>query len=271
MARIRIATTDKSDAGTLTGGGTLADTLPITNLQTIQPGEVARWTSLTGMFLVLDLLAAVAVDVVALLAHNGTTAATWQIRAAALEADLVSAPGYNSGSVSIWPASGRPSGYDGEKLPSLHYLATPQSFRFWRIDLADAANPDGYFEAGRLVVAASWAPAKNLRHDWELGFVDPSEPSRAARGHLWPGPESNPAREWDFTIRGLSENDVMAGGYELARKRGARKDVLAIRNPELTTHLHRNMVYGLLEGPKRIRRIAHNYYEQPFKLLEFPV
>lgn len=271
MARIKLATTEKSDGGALTGGGTLADTLPVTNLQTIQPGEVARWTSLTGIYVVLDLLAAVDVDVVALLAHNGTDAATWQVRAAAAEGDLVGAPGYDSGSASMWPAGGRPSGYDGEKLPSLLYLSPARSFRFWRIDVADAANPAGYFEAGRLVVAASWAPARNLRHEWEIGYVDQAEPQRAARGHLWPGPESNPAREFEFAIRGLAEDDVMQGGYELARKRGSRKDVLAIRNPELTTHLARNMVYGLLEGPKRVRRIAHNYFEQPYKLHEFPI
>lgn len=271
MARILIATTEKSDAGTLTGGGSLAESLPITNLQTQQPGEVARWLSLSGMSLVLDLLEAAAINLVALLAHNGTADATWQIRAAAAAGDLVSAPGYDSGVVSMWTAAGRPPGYAGEKLPSLHYLAAAQTFRYWRIDMADAANPAGYFEAGRLVIDAAWAPARNLRHEWEIGHIDPSESERAARGHLWPGPDSNTAREWDFAIRGLSEDDVFAGGYEIARKRGARKDVLAARNPELTTHLHRNTVYGLLSPPGKIRRIAHDWYEQPYRLSEFPI
>jgi len=269
VTKILIATTALVDAGTLTGGGTLADALPVTNLQTQQPGEVARWTSLTGMYFVLDLLAAAAVNVFALLAHNGTSAATWRVRGATSESNLTAAPGYDSGTASVWPATGRPTGYDTAKLASLLYLTPSQTYRWWRADITDAANAAGYFEAGRLIADAAWAPARNLRADWELGYVDPAAPVRAARGHLWPGPESNPGREWDLTIRGLSEDDA-ANGYELGRTRGARKDILAIRNPELTTHLHRNMVYGLLAGPGRIRRIAHNWYEQPFKLTEFP-
>lgn len=271
MANILIATTELVDAGTLTGGGTLADSLPATNLQTQQPGEAARWTSLTGMYFVLDLLAAAAVNVLALLAHNGTSAATWRWRGATSEANLTAAPGYDSGSVSLWPVTGWPAGYATEKLPSLIYLSPAQSFRWWRCDLDDAANPAGYFQSGRLVVDAAWHPGKNLKSDWELGYIDPAQPETAARGHLWPGPESNPGREWDFTLRGLTEDDVFANGYELARKRGTRLDVLAIRNPSLTTHLHRNTVYGLMSGPGRIRRIGHNWYEQPWKLREFPV
>lgn len=271
--RILIATAALTDAAVLTPGGTLADTLPVTNLQTQQPGEAARWTSLTGMYVEADLGAAQAINVAALLAHNGTAAATWRIRGATSQANLTAAPGYDTGAVfvSMWTAAGRPAGYDNEKLPSLHFIDPAQSFRFWRIDLADAANPAGFFEAGRLVIDAAWRPGKNLTRGWEIGYADVSEPEFAAKGHLWPGPESVTAREWSFTLRGLSEDDVFANGYELARKRGARKDVLIIRNPQLTTHLHRNMLYGLMSGPGKILRIAHNFYEQPYRLREFPI
>ena len=273
MANILFATTARVDAGTLTAGGTLADTLPIANLQAQQPGQVARWTSLTGMYVVADLLEAAAINLVALLAHNGTSAATWRIRAAATEADLTAAPGFDTGAVfeSVWPSSGRPSpGYDDERLHSIRYLSPAQSFRYWRIDVEDAANPAGYFEAGRLVIDAAWQPERNLRHDWDLGHDDPAEPRLAALGHLWPGPESRPARVFECAVRGMTEDDA-ANGYEILRRRGRRGDLLVVRNPELTTHLQRNVVYGLLLEPGRVRRIAHNYYEQPFKLREFPV
>jgi hypothetical protein len=271
MSNIVIATTALADAGTLTGGGTLAATLPVGNLQTMQPGQAARWTSLTGMYAVLDLGAAAAVNLVALLAHNGSSAATWHIRGASSEAGLTDSAGYDSGAISMWPSTGRPAGYDAERLHSIQFLAPAQSYRWWRVDLADSANADGYFEAGRLIVDAAWQPLRNLRFDWGMSWDDPSAPVLSALGHQWPGPESRTARVFDFAIRGLSASDVATGGYEIGRKRGRRKDVFVVRGPTLTAQLHRNMVYGLLSEAAAIRRIAHDWYEQSFKLREFPV
>ena len=270
MARIVIATGEKVEGGIVTGYGTLAASLPAANLQTLQPGEVARWTSLATIAADIDLVAAAAVNVVALGPHNGTSAATWRVRGATSQANLTAAPGYDSGSGSMWPATGRPSGYDGVKLWSLLYLSAAQSFRWWRFDVADAANPDGYFEAGRWIVDAAWQPAKNLRYGWGVGWDDPSEIVRAIGGQAWPVPRSR-ARVLEFTLGSMSEDEMMANAYEIARKRGKAKDVLVARDPAATTHLHRQMIYGLMaELPPLVNR-TFNLYETGYRLEELIV
>jgi hypothetical protein len=96
--------------------------LPITNLQTLQPGKVARWISLATVALRLDLGSAPSINLVALGPHNGSDAAEWRIRSGDSEGGADSGVGYDSMQVSMWPSSGRPSGYDGVMLWSLLWL-----------------------------------------------------------------------------------------------------------------------------------------------------
>jgi hypothetical protein len=217
-----------------------------------------------------DLGAAAAINLVALLAHNGTSAATWRIRAATSQANLTAAPGYDSGTVSMWPAAGKPAGYAAtDRLHAIHYLATAQSFRWWRADLTDAANPDGYFEAGRLVIDAAWQPSRNFVVGWTLGVIDVSAPVRSARGHLWPGiTDSAKARAIEFGLRALSEDEMRANAYELDRKRARSKDVLALRDPAANANLHLWTVYGLISELGPLRHITMSRYEKSYRVEE---
>src|SRR3546814_18170088 len=93
MAGLYIATPVLSDAATLSTTGTVSSTLPLTNLQTMQPGAVCRFTSLTGMMIVADLGAAASINWIEMINQNGKSAATWRIRGASTEGGLPSAPG----------------------------------------------------------------------------------------------------------------------------------------------------------------------------------
>src|SRR3546814_236006 len=124
MAGLYIATPVLSDAATLSTTGTVSSTLPLTNLQTMQPGEVCRFTSLTGIMIVADLGSAASINWIELINHNGTSAATWRIRGADTEGELTSDPGYDSGTVSMWPTSGKPDDEGLQNLSSLQYLTT---------------------------------------------------------------------------------------------------------------------------------------------------
>ena len=265
MGRIVIASPALSDAGALTTPGAVAASLPLANLQDMQPSKVCRFTNLTGMAVVCDLGAAAAINLIALVAHNGSAAATWRIRAAATEAVLTAAPGYDSTAVSMWPASGQPSGW--AVLPSTLFLATAQSFRWWRIDITDAANPAGYWQAGRLVLAAAWQPSRNLQFGWGLGHIDPSEVSAAAGGQLLVE-ERTKRRVVSFTLSFMDEDEMMVNAFEIERARGAARDVVVIRDPDATSHLHRQTVHGLMTGGQPIVNDAVNVFRKPYRLEE---
>lgn len=268
---IVIATPDFADAGTLTGLGTIAATLPVTNLQTMQPGKVARWTSLSTVALRLDLGSAPNINLVALGPHNGSAVAEWRIRAGDSEGDADSGVGFDSAQVSMWPSSGRPFGYDGVMLWSLLWLGSAvEAHRYWRFDVYDPGNAADYFQAGRLVVDAAWQPTKNLRYGWGIGWNDASEIVESIGGQTWPVERAR-RRVMEFTLGSMSEAEMWTSAYEIARKRGRAKDLLVIRDPAATTQLHRQMVYGLLTDLPPLVNRTFNLYETNYRLQELVV
>lgn len=270
---IVIATPERSDAAALTGLGTIAATLPVTNLQHMQPGKVCRWTSLATVAFRLDLGAAHPINFVALGPHNGTSAATWQIRAGASEAEA--GVGFDSGIASMWPVTGRPQGYDNERLWSLAWFLRgggpgAQTFRYWRIDIYDPANPAGYFDIGRVVLDAAWQPSKNLRYGWGLGWNDPSEIVQSIGGQSWPVRRKR-GRVLTFTLGSMREPEMLGIADEIARKRGTTEDIVVVRDPEETTFLHKYLVQGQLETLDPLVNRVFGLFENNYRLKQLVI
>ena len=187
------------------------------------------------------------------------------MRAATSQANLTASPGYDSTSVSVWPTTGL------EDWPFVHGIlwlgASPQTFRWWRVDYADAGNADGVLEAGRLIIAKAWQPTRNRRFGMSFTFIDPS-PRRAARGgqlHVLP---LERRRRLDFGLALLSETEVMENAFELQRLRGLGKDVLVIPDPTKTAQQARQAIYGLLPELSPISDPRFNNYEVRFAVEE---
>lgn len=250
--RIVIATPELVEGATLTGGGTISASMPVANLQDQQPANAVRWTSLTGMYVEVDLGAAYAINALFAGYHNGTTDCTLRWRGATSQANLTASPGYDSTAESAWAAGSRPAGYDGEKLSSFKWLTTAQTYRWWRLDIADAGNPDGYFDLGCLIVDAAFQPERNYEFGAGFGHDDPSPLRVGQGGQTWPQavPSSGVRR---FRVPNLTEDEAFGTIFELGRKRGRKKSVLVVPKPEATTHLHRQMIYGLMVEDPTIR------------------
>lgn len=264
-----IATGQRIEEAVLTGFGTLAGTLPITNLQTYQPGEVARWTDLGTIAVEVDLTAAIGVNVFAFGPHNGSASAQVRIRAATSQAALTSSPSYDSGLISAWPATGRPTGYgyESDKLWSFFWFDPVKTFRYWRLDVSDASNPDEFFDIGRLYIADAWQPLIGARTGASKGFSDPSEHQLAIGGQTWVVSRSR-SRTLDLTLGFMSEDEMETNVYEIQRRRGIAKDILLVRDPLATTHLHRNLIYGLMTDLPAIINAHYGLFEARFVVKE---
>ncbi len=259
MADVTFATSAIADAGTLITGNELT-TLPAINLQDPQPTKKWRTSGLSTMYVVVDLGSANAINLVSLIAHNGSAAATWQIRGASSEANLTAAPGYDSGSVSMWPGTGKPSGWI-DTLFALLWLTTSQTHRWWRIDVVDAGNTDGYFEAGRLIIDAAWQPDIGLSPNWGVQWIDPGPREQSIGGQIYPTQRTR--RRLIELILDFNDRDVMLNNaFELQRKRGSSRDIFVLGDPTGTTHLHRDAVYGLFTGLQPLVNSAFNIFSQ---------
>lgn len=242
MAKIRIATPILSDAGTLTTGNELG-TLPVTNLQTLQPTEVWRTNGLSSMFIELDLGSVNAINTVALLYTNASSGATAQVRTADTQGGLTSAPDHDSGSITFWSS---PNLDDWERRSFLYDVPSGVSNRWVRIDITDGSNPDGHFQAGRLYVDNAWTPSRNRSLRSSLRWEDASLKGKSVGSRTFFTPRDK-WRVLSFSLRFLGKDEMFADALELDRLRGTSKDILVIPDIDDTTNRHAETVNGVME------------------------
>lgn len=244
MANIVIATPVLSDQATLTTAGTVASGLPLANLKSYRPSKVCRWTSLSNISVIADLGSAQSLTLVALLFCNGTGAATWRVRIASTEGGLAS-PTYDSGALPL-------------TAQATHHFAAVTG-RWVRIDVTDAANPAGFFEAGRLYIASAWQPALNVAEGWQLAFEDDSEVARTLDGGMLVMQRKR-RRLLRASFRFQTEAELYSRAYNLISARGLGQDLLVIRDPA-SGYRAQQTVYGLLAETAPIVHATAGLYD----------
>src|SRR5689334_18982210 len=142
MGNIVFATPELSDAASITGGPT-STSGSFSKLQDMQPSIPCLLTDLTQAFFVVDLLASYSINLIWLGYTNATSSATWRIRATNTLANITSSPSYDSGSLPVWVSSA--AGTWAKKHGTKWLGASPQNYRYWRIDISDTSNQDGQF------------------------------------------------------------------------------------------------------------------------------
>jgi len=245
MAKPFIAHARLSDAAALTASSESA-ALPVTNLQARQPGDVWRPEGLTP-YVVIDLGAAFAaspqvITVVALMALNISAAASWRIRAATSEAGLTGSPAYDSGTGQMR----QPGSNDDWPLHiALKWLdpSLALTCRWWRIDVDDSGNGDGYLDFGRLYVAATNQLSLKHAKGATIGYGDLSRKQRSAGGQRF-STRRPPERVISFSIDYGSESEMLGDQLDLDLERGIARDVLCCLDHEITTYLAQRTIYG---------------------------
>lgn len=143
-----------------------ASGLPATNVTQIWKSRVWRATGCSSEWLKFDFGAAAAVRAFALVGHNLTAAATIKIQANAT--DVWTAP-----SIDVTLT------YHADNL--VYLWTADQSYRFWRLSIIDAGNPDGYVQVGRIFLGQTATPDRNFK-TWSREPVDPTTITRSYDG-----------------------------------------------------------------------------------------
>ena len=263
MTNIVIATPALVEAATITASNEVA-AMPAASLK-LRPGaNLWRATSLASVYLEIDLGAAYAINLIALLYTNASSAATWRIRGATSQPNLTAAPGYDSGSLSHWPVAGLS---DWAWTHALKFLDVAQNFRWWRIDIDDAANPAGYYQAGRLYIASAWQGGRNYDYGIQYGWEDPSEDARTQGGQSVTLDMAQ-RRVLQFTINNLTEAEAFANAFEIDRLRGKKRDVLVIPNPTSAAQIMRQTVCGKIEDLSPLAHVAFPSFGKSYRIVE---
>jgi hypothetical protein len=282
MANMLIAYRNHADDGVLSGGSWTTG-LPLSNLASRQPSQMARSVDLAPASTIIDLDIAKAgtVAFLGLLRHNLTQKGKWRIMLS--DDPGFATPVHDTGFIDIWPAI-TPFGVGdwgeflwGGKLDPLlagtygidgfHVLAGSIRCRYVRIELSDSDNTAGYLEAGRLIVAPAWQPTVNLPYGWSIEQVDRSRSVRSRGGQTYV--DQHPKfRRLSFTLEHLGADEMFGNAYELERLKGKSGDILVIVDPDDTQHRHRHAVYGLLAETTPIANPTNRRFAKEFIIEE---
>lgn len=194
--------------GTWTASSEVA-TLPATNLASAIRKKVWRATGKTSEWVKVDLGAAQAIDAVALISSNLSAGATITIEANTID-DFVT-PAFST-TLTPWAAT--------LTNVMVKFLAATQTFRWWRIVLADAGNAAAFVEIGVVVLSPilAFADAPQLLR---YQIVDPSPVVYSPGGtpFTW---ELDPYAVVELPYRFLAES-LAFGDFQTAVRFAGRK------------------------------------------------
>lgn len=176
MSNISILYDNLADAGTYGPGSATAwnAAYPLTNLKHPHKTKIARSASAAAgpASFIVNLGASKTIDMLALIGHNLTTAATihW-----------VYSPdsGFVTRTINANIAIGAESSAVGT---TYHKQPVPQTGQYVWVYIHDAANPAGYVQAGRFMAGLSFTPAQGISWGAEWQLIDPSEMLRGPAG-----------------------------------------------------------------------------------------
>lgn len=155
------------------GATDAADGFPITNVQYRFRQKPYRSANATGTKnLDFDLHSAKNIKAAILLDHNLTSGATAEV--------FRSSNGSSWSSVGSFTLTRTDNGASIVIDPLVLFFDL--TYRYWRLALADASNPDGYIQVGLVFLGGYTQMAKNYQHGWAITTVDLSQEVQASNG-----------------------------------------------------------------------------------------
>jgi len=258
MARMIVLDPYYSDRATLSGGSWA---LPLANLQDMQPSRTVQSNGVApaSTKIVARFAEAVRCTALTLGRHNLSSTAMVRNIAGNDLYDLAFAPWFNTGWLSVWPSSGKPTDRGVTWYDMFKLLAPTMAYRWWRIEIDDSANAAGFLEIGRLYLGTYWQPPVNYSKGRDFGRLPIDVRMVTDYGHTLTDKRVAP-RSWTLPLDFLKPDDAETAIYEMQRELGTANDVFVVLNPDDTTLLHRrSMMATLAEVPTVVQPYANTY------------
>ena len=269
MANAILGTPIYSDLGVLytpaLSGGSWQSALPLANLQDRRLAVVARSTDATtgSTQFVIDLGVARAVRLVALVAHNLSSAATVTVKAGS---DGVTWP-YSSGSFTPWPAGLTAEDLVGLNWPVLHIPASVQTYRYWQVLIVDTGNAAGYVQAGRLCVCGGYQPTLNLSPGAKVG-IETDTVRTVTDGGAAIYLTKPIRRTWAFTLSDTPEAEAFGSAWKLQRLLGTSGQLFFVYDPADAVAMWERSFLAVLKALTALDAPYAGRFGVPFQLVE---
>lgn len=213
--------------------------LAVEHVQTYRPDQVWRATGCTSENIAFDFGEEQIVEALAIVAHNLSDVAEIRLRLATTQGGVTAAPGYDSGMVSPWPTSGKPTDLDWPSYASLLLADNAVGYRYGRLDIEDPTNPDGEVQIGRLYVGPAFVPEVNVDINWSLGLAAPGEAVVSTFGRTFLDERGPASRMMQVSFSAMDQNELLSEMMEFERYLGIAKDFFFCIDPAADEHFHR--------------------------------
>lgn len=283
MANILLAWKNKADNGTLSSGSWQAS-LPLTNLQSTKLSKKARSTdaTLANTKFDIDLGAVQPVQNVSIVSTNFTTDALVRVRGSSDNTFATSE--YDSGWIDAFPSlytpgtllwgvdpvwTGKPAQEDVDRYTKnfIHILPSMQILRYWRIELDDTANADGFVDIGRLFIGPTWTPSRNYSHGSQFTYESLTQVDRTVSGaHVFD--QRDPLRAFTFELGFLSDQEANETINELRKDLDTYGEIIVAPDYEDTTNHFREAFLGRLKRQDPLLAYANNLRRTSFTVEE---
>jgi hypothetical protein len=155
----------------------------------------------------------------------------------------------------------------GRRLDFFHLPSSAQNYRYWRVEITDTGNADGYVEIGRLAVVGGYTPTINFRQGVKLGYVGRSESQETWGGRLIHDVRQS-RRRCDFSLPEIAEQEALVQVLEANRALGTNEQFLFVYDQADTAHLPRRAFLATLRELEPFEVSWGPRYGQPFSALE---
>lgn len=248
-------------------GGSWLSALPLANLLDRRLSRIARSTNAltTSTTFDIDLGVARTVFMLALVKHTITRTATVRWRASNTAGNFAS-PLHDSTALVVGPVGATDEDMAGINATNVYVIASGQSARYWRCDIADTGNAAGRVDIGRVALTGAWSPTTGMQTGAKLGFDDSTERLVTDGGAALYRPRAI-RRTWDFSVSWLQEAEAFANACKMQRQLGSSGQLLFVFDRS-DTYMHERAMLCVMEQLSAIEFSQASYHSLAFRLSE---
>lgn len=283
MANILLAFPDRASTASISGGS-FAATLPASNMTTSVITQVARTssTALADTQFTADLGRVHSVSVLGILNHNLSIAA--RVRVTSAIAGDFSATTYDSGWMNVWPSmfssldlEWEDDNYwagtlDADSIGTMRPafvlpLSAVAYGRYWKVEIDDRTNGDGFVDIGRIFIGPSWTPQFNATYGWGIAWQPDAAVEKSLGGTLYFSPRST-ARRMSFSLDFLSKAEAHTQALEMQRQLGSHAEMLVVSDKDDAETSQQRSFLARISQSSEVRLTRPGLYSVSFELTE---
>lgn len=246
MGRLILLYDNAADEGTLSGG---TWSLPLTGMQDPRPTRRARSANLTPEATTFDIAlnATRTFKALAFGPTNFTSSARYRIRSFS-DAEMTMEV-YDSGSRDIgtqavpsldlpwedpnfWTGVQPIDDPDKAGIFVVHIFDQDTTAKYWRFELEDAGNSDGFVEIGRLFMGLAWQPSINFSPEGNSFGWKPNTTTQQSLGGSRYYNRRKSARFFRFAFPYLPDAEVWSDVYRIQAVSNLDRQVFVIPDPD---------------------------------------